>query len=64
MIPDNASDAYDTVTHITAVGAIVSPLWLHTLSDAASVALPLLGCGWLILQAALAIYKTFWKKTP
>ena len=62
MIPDNASDTISNITHTTAVGAILSPLWIHTLSDAAAVALPLLGVLWLALQAGILIYDTFWKK--
>jgi hypothetical protein len=63
MIPDVPADSTaDTLTHITAVGAIVSPLWLHHLSDAATMALPLLGCAWLILQAGIKVYTTFFRK--
>lgn len=51
-----------TGTHIVALGALVSPLWLHTLSDAATTALPILGCGWLLIQASVYLYTTFWKK--
>jgi hypothetical protein len=61
MIPD-VPTTDNTITHVVAVGAIVSPLWLHTLSDAATVALPILGCGWLLIQAAVYIYETFFKK--
>lgn len=43
----------DSLTTATAGAAIVSPWWLPVLSGistAASWALPLLGCAWLIMQ--------------
>ena len=43
----------DSITTATAGAAIVSPWWLPVLSGlstAASWALPLLGCAWLIMQ--------------
>jgi len=43
----------DSFTTATAGAAIVSPWWLPVvtgLSTAASWALPLLGCAWLIMQ--------------
>lgn len=51
-----------TATHIVALGASVSPLWLHHLSDASTTALPILGVAWLLLQATVYIYKTFFRK--
>ena len=49
-------------THIVAAGAAMSPYWLHNLSDVATTALPILGCGWLLIQAAVYLYDTFRKK--
>lgn len=43
----------DSITTATAGAAIVSPWWLPVvtgLSTAASWALPVLGCAWLIMQ--------------
>jgi len=40
----------------------MSPYWLHNLSDVATTALPILGCGWLLIQAAVYLYDTFRKK--
>jgi hypothetical protein len=48
-------------THIVAVGAAVSPYWLHTLSDTSQTLLPILGVGWLLIQAGVYLYTTFWK---
>lgn len=49
-------------THLVALGALVSPLWLHHLSDASTTALPILGAGWLIIQATVYLYKNFYLK--
>lgn len=57
-------DAIDrTGTHLVAFGAVFSPLWIHTLSDAATTFLPIMGVLWLIIQSIGYIYTTFWKKT-
>lgn len=63
MIPDNATDT--PVTTTAAVGALVSPLWLHTLSDTAAVALPILGAAYLVLQLIVYVRTHFFpKKDP
>jgi len=59
MIPDNPDY---TNTHAVAAVAAASPYWLHNLSDSAQIALPILGCGWLLLQAGVYLYTSFWKK--
>lgn len=51
-------------THLVATGAIVSPMWLDHLSGLAATALPILGCLWLLIQAAVYLYQTFWKAKP
>jgi len=53
-----------TSTHIVAVGATVSPLWLHHLSDLSQEVLPIMGLVWLVIQAAVFLYKTFLRKKP
>lgn len=56
----NPSDNVNT--HLVAVSALTSPLWLHTMSDTAQTLLPILGVGWLLIQAGVYLYTTFWKK--
>lgn len=51
-------------THLIAFGGLLSPLWLHHMSDLSQTLLPILGLGWLLLQAGVYIYQTFWKKKP
>jgi hypothetical protein len=60
VIPDNPSTP---LTDVAAVAAAASPLWLHSMSDFAAMALPILGCAWLLMQAGLKLYSMFWKKT-
>jgi hypothetical protein len=60
MIPDIPDD--NSVTHLIAAGAAVSPYWLNHLSELSQTALPILGCGWLLIQAAVYLYKTFYRK--
>jgi hypothetical protein len=50
-----------TGTHMVAFASLISPLWLHTLSDAATTALPIMGVLWLVIQCAGYLYTTFWK---
>lgn len=48
----------DKVTNTIAAGAAVSPWWLPSLSDvsqAAALLLPILGCGFLIVQIILKL---------
>lgn len=48
----------DTFTNAGAGAAVVSPLWLPTLHDisaGASWLLPVLGCGWLLMQIAFKL---------
>lgn len=55
----------EVVTDTGAVAAIVSPWWLpavHQLSDVAALALPILGAVWLIVQIAIKIHTTYWKR--
>lgn len=55
----------EIATDIIAVGAIASPWWLTTLQtihDWAAWSLPILGAGWLLLQAFVLLHKTYWKK--
>ena len=51
-------------THIVAVGAAISPYWLHTLSDTATALLPIVGVLWLLLQAGFYLHDEYrkWKK--
>lgn len=49
-------------THAVAVSSATSPLWLHSVSDVATTILPILGVGWLLLQAYVYIRNNFWKK--
>lgn len=53
-----------TFTNATAVASVTSPLWLHNMSDIATTVLPIAGLAWLLLQAGVYIYKTFFKKVP
>ncbi len=60
MIPDHATD--NAVSNVTALGALMSPLWLHTLSDWAATALPILGATYLLLQGYVFIRNNFFQK--
>lgn len=51
-------------THAVAVSSATSPLWLHNVSDVASMVLPILGVGWLLLQAYVYIRDNILKKKP
>lgn len=53
-----------TFTHATAIAGATSPWWLHNMSDWAATVLPIAGLAWLLLQAGVYIYKTFFKKAP
>lgn len=53
-----STDLMDTFTNAGAGAAVVSPLWLPTLHDisaGASWLLPVLGCGWLLMQIAFKL---------
>lgn len=55
----------EVVTDTGAVAAIMSPWWLpavHQVSDVAALALPILGAVWLVVQIAIKIHTTYWKK--
>jgi hypothetical protein len=55
----------EIATDIVAAAAIASPWWLKTLQvvhDGAAFALPILGAGWLLLQAFTHIRKHYWKR--
>jgi hypothetical protein len=55
----------EIVTDTGAVAAIISPWWLPVLHDVSQVAaffLPILGAVWLIVQIAIKIHTTYWKK--
>lgn len=55
----------EAVTDTGAVAAIISPWWLPALHDVSQVAaffLPILGAVWLIVQIAIKIHTTYWKK--
>lgn len=56
----NPSDNMNT--HLVAVSALTSPLWLHSMSDMAQTILPIAGLIWLVIQAVVYLYTTFWKK--
>jgi hypothetical protein len=60
MIPDVPNDNHVPIT--IAIGGLMSPLWLHTLSDLSQLWLPILGAAYLLLQAGVFIYKTFIRK--
>lgn len=51
-------------THAVALSGVSSPLWLHGASDLATTLLPILGVGWLLLQAYVYIRNNFWNKKP
>lgn len=47
-------------TKATAIAAVVSPWWLpplHTISEVAALALPIMGVLWLCVQIVIAIYR-------
>lgn len=49
---------HDTLTTATAGAAVASPLWLpslQTISEVASILLPILGALWLIVQIVIKI---------
>jgi hypothetical protein len=53
------------VTNTGAVAAIVSPWWLpalHTVSDVAALALPIMGVVWLSVQIVVKIYQVKHRK--
>ena len=53
------------MTNVTAGAALVSPWWLPQLqqvSEVFSVALPILGGAWLIVQIVAKLYETFHPK--
>lgn len=50
----------DKITTGVAAAGVASPVWLPSLSDVsqtASLLLPVLGCGWLLVQIALKIWR-------
>lgn len=50
------------MTNVTAGVALVSPFWLPSLqqvSEIASIALPILGAAWLIVQIVAKLYEVF-----
>lgn len=50
----------ERITHTVAVGAVSSPFWLPdlaTVSNYAAMMLPILGCGWLVVQILLKIFR-------
>lgn len=49
-------------THAVAVASASSPLWLQDISSWAAALLPILGVGWLLLQAGVYIHNNFFKK--
>ena len=53
------------VTNTGAVAAIASPWWLptlHTISDVAALALPIMGVIWLSVQIVVKIYQVKHRK--
>lgn len=53
------------MTDTGAVAAVISPWWLpvvHQVSDVAALTLPILGALWLIVQIAIKVHTTYWKK--
>ncbi len=49
---------HETITNATAGAAVVSPFWLPSLqsvSEIASVLLPILGAAWLVVQIAAKV---------
>lgn len=55
----------EIVTDTGAVAAVISPWWLpvvHQVSDVAALTLPILGALWLIVQIAIKVHTTYWKK--
>jgi hypothetical protein len=48
-------------THIVAVGGIMSPFWLHYLSDTSQQLLPILGAGWIAMKMIGYVYTTWIK---
>ena len=52
----------ERVTNAVAGAAVVSPWWLPSVTDvskAATIALPILGCAWLIIQMAAWAIRTW-----
>lgn len=55
----------EIVTDTGAVAAIASPWWLPALHDVSQVAaflLPIVGVTWLVVQIAVKIHTTYWRK--
>lgn len=52
-----------TFTHAVALTGVSSPLWLQDVSGWAATILPIAGLAWLLLQAGVYIYKTFFKSS-
>lgn len=48
-------------THAVALGSATAPLWLQDISGGAAAVLPILGVGWLLLQAFVYIRNNFWR---
>lgn len=59
LLPQTKAEA---VTDVIAVGAIASPLWLSELSGIAANILPIAGLIWLVVQIAIKIHTTYWRK--
>lgn len=55
----------EVVTDTGAIAAIASPWWLPALHDVSQVAaflLPIVGVVWLVVQIAVKIHTTYYKK--
>lgn len=50
----------ESANKATAIAAVASPWWLptlHTMSDVAALALPIMGVLWLCVQIVIALYR-------
>ena len=59
MIPHTKAEG---VTDAVAIGAVSSPLWLHTTSEVAQAILPIAGLLWIAVQIGVKLHTTYWKK--
>lgn len=59
ILPNTKSEA---ITDAVAIGAVFSPLWLHGMSELGKDLLPWFGIVWLVVQIAIKIHTTYFRK--
>ncbi|MBR1122094.1 hypothetical protein JQ628_11260 [Bradyrhizobium lablabi] len=59
LLPQTKAEA---ASDAVALGAVSSPLWLHEMSGLGRDLLPWFGIAWLVVQIAIKIHTTYWKK--